>query len=331
MGDLHVDRRWLVSPRHPPAASPAEPDQRQRARCARAAAAAAARRHARQRDPLAVEEEAAEWQAVARALLAHKRRGLARTKHVYLLEGIARCGHCGGPIAIRSGQRVKRWYSPAAYVCRARKFDGTCTAPIVRCPELDDRVWAALRDELEQPDLLRALAEVDVERALAEDATAWESDAAGFRSHLARLDKVEGAIMIRFRRGQVSEGALDAELDAIGRERKMLRQQLAAAEKAAGAAMSSAARQRAAISTVQRLRAALPIATPEQRRALLRELAHDGGVVIRDGSAHLDLRLLRMGEAESRDAGGEGARLVLAEPPGYRKSHEAILRIRRVA
>lgn len=272
----------------------------------------------------------AEWQEAQQALLRHRRRGLIRTKHVYLLEGIARCS-CGAPIAIRSGQRRPRGFSPAAYVCRDRKHGGTCRAQIVKCAELDARVWAALCDELEQPELVADLAEMDRGRAADGDAARWQADADGYRAHLARLDKVERELMVRFRRGVIGEGNLDHELEQLGRERRMVRDQLATAEKAIGASLTAAARQRAACATVERLRAALPVATPELRRALLRELVHDGGVVIANGVARLDLRIERAEAEGSRGAGGEVAPVALVDQRFCRMQHGAILRIRRVA
>jgi Recombinase len=63
------------------------------------------------------------WQRANAALLRHKKRGLRRTKHVYLLEGLARCGLCGAAVLVRSatGGRNGRT-NPAAYVCRQRKL-----------------------------------------------------------------------------------------------------------------------------------------------------------------------------------------------------------------
>src|SRR4051812_48168256 len=56
--------------------------------------------------PALVDE--ATWQAAQDALLRHGKRGLRRTRHVYLLEGLARCGACGSPIAIRSATVGRR-------------------------------------------------------------------------------------------------------------------------------------------------------------------------------------------------------------------------------
>jgi hypothetical protein len=136
--------------------------------------------------------------------------------------------------------------------------------------------------------------------------------------------------MVRFRRGQVSEAALDGELAAIGKERRMVRDQLATAERAAGANISAADRLRAAGDTLQALRAALPLARPEQRRALLKELAHSEGVTILDGRALLNIHLL----VDPASAGMRPS-LALVDSSGCRMIGEAIggvsLRIRRVA
>lgn len=256
----------------------------------------------------------AEWFAAQRALLRHKRRGLVRTKHTYMLEGLATCGHCGTPIAIRSAQWVAKLgrMSQPAYVCRARKYERACKAIIVKCGELDDRVWAALSSELEQPDLLDALVRVGEQRA--GDQRDWAADAEGYRAHLARLERLESEWMARRRRDQITEGALDTELAALGRERKAVRRQLETAESAIAATTSARARLEAASATVAALRDALPHATPEQRRALLRELVHDGGVVIRDGRALLDLRLLLGEAATSRGVHDGAARIALVDP-----------------
>lgn len=277
-----------------------------------------------------------QWHDAQRALMRHKRRGLVRTKHVYLLEGLARCADCGSPIAIRSATRnptrTNGNPSPAAYVCRGRKIDRTCRAPIVKCAELDARIWERLCEELVQPDLIAALAEVGRDRA--GDARDWQLDAETHRAHLARLGQVEAKVMERFRRGTVSEDALDVELAALGRERRFVRDQLGTAERALGANLSARERLDAASSAVVQLRAALPNATPEQRQALLRELARDGGVLASKGRALLDLRLVRAA-ATSRDVGVVAAVIALDDSAGYRMQCGAIestpMRLRLVA
>lgn len=273
-----------------------------------------------------------EWQAAQRSLLSHRRRGLRKTKHVYLLEGLARCGHCGDPIAIRSACGGPKKNQPA-YVCRRRKRDQKCFAPIVKTPDIDEAVWAAICDEIMQPELMDALADRQRERAA--DGHDWASDAEGYRDNLGRLDRVEATFMAKFRRDQISEGALDIELAALGRDRKFYRDQLATAERAFGANVSAKERLAAASNIVETLRAALPHATPEQRRALIVELLPgppDGwGATITDGKVTIDLRLPR------GDAAGAAYPSSLVgvsdNSAGYRTQTEQIsnstLRIRR--
>lgn len=84
----------------------------------------------------------AEYDAAQAALVALGRRGLRRTRHVYLLEGVATCGLCGGRIHIQSATS----HSPAQYVCSQRKDPiGTpCTSPRIATAALDHRLWAEL-------------------------------------------------------------------------------------------------------------------------------------------------------------------------------------------
>lgn len=273
------------------------------------------------------------WLAAQRTLAKNGKRGLNRTRHVYLLQGVARC-RCGEPIVIRSG--VKYYNAarelrehPAAYLCRGRQRKSGCAEPITACRDLDDRVWAALSAELEQPELIAALADVEVRRA--SDARDWSKDADGYRAHLQRLDRVEAEFMMQYRRGHISKGAWEAELPKLARERKMVGEQLEAALQALGSIASTQARVRSATSTVQRLRFALPKARPEDRRALLRELIDDGGVTITNGRALLDLRLVRGAAEGSRGAHDGGMPVRAVEDPDYSSRYEATLRIRMVA
>jgi len=252
------------------------------------------------------------WLRAQQSLQRAQRRGLDRTKHVYLLQGIARCT-CGEPIVIRSGvkyynaQHQAREH-PAAYLCRSKMQRRPCGEPIVYCRELDDRVWAALCAELEQPDLIDALAQAEVRQA--SDARDWAADAEGYRAHLQRLNRVEADFLHEYRRGEISKEAWAIERPRLERERQAVRRQLETALQAQGSLLSAHDRLQAASSTVARLRAALPLAKPEHRRELLRELARDGGVVVAGGRARLDLRLVRGAAADVAHLGESPLRVV---------------------
>lgn len=233
------------------------------------------------------------WAAAQDRLIEHGKRGLIKTKHVYLLEGVALCGSCGSPMAIRSGANVVRrgHKSPAAYVCRARKLarigETRCEAAIVRTADLDAAVWDELRRELESPGLAR-----DIERHIASRSAnrrAWADDVKTYRRKLEKLDGHEAALLARFRRDQISEVALDKELAAVVRERSALRQQIEAAERAATERLDDA--QESLGSFVARLRDLARTANPGERQRIVRALVAKGGAVIKDGAVQLTLRV----------------------------------------
>lgn len=269
------------------------------------------------------------WQAAQEALIAHGKRGLRRTRHVYLLEGLAVCGACGAPILVRSATPQRRGrIQPAAYVCRRRKLErrgeGRCDAPIPPVADLDARVWAAVVAELDDPGLADEL-RLRVERRAA-DQRDWTADAAGYRAHLARLERVEAGVLGRFRRGMISEAGLDTELAAIARERSALADQLETAERAARAAPSDLPADPVAwLATVREL---VATATPLERQRIVRVLVEPGSAVLDRHRIRLTLRV----GAASRATGA--APLALAAGSGYSshsESEHVTLRIRLVA
>lgn len=274
-----------------------------------------------------------EWNASQRALISHGKRGLRRTKHVYLLEGMATCAECGQAVLIRSQTPARNGrVNPSAYVCRGRKLLRSCKAKIVTTAELDTRVWASLIDALAQPDLAEALAAVDQEHV--DNVHDWAADAAGYRAHLERLKKHELAMMGKARRGLVSADAIDLELAAVARERKGVQKQLESAEDAIASTTDERTRLSCAREVIGELRDAFADADPEDRRELLSELMRGGGVILANGMARLDLRLPRAARAGSR-AAGAALSIVQGSTAGYRTEHETIgrsgLRLRVVA
>lgn len=227
--------------------------------------------------PAIVTEE--QWQAASDALLAHKRRGLVRTKHVYLLEGLGVCQLCGSRIDIRSATRntlrTNGNPSPAAYVCRARKLDGAyrgdpsaprCKAPVITTAQADDRVWALCEAVLAGGDLVRMIQNrFDAREA---NRSNWEADAKGYRQRLDRLDRATAAAMAQFRRGTVTEAQYDRELAEIAKDRSKLESQLKAAK--AGAARSGS--QESAELVAARLRALAENVAPEARHRVVRTI-----------------------------------------------------------
>lgn len=273
----------------------------------------------------------AQYDAAQAALIAHGKRGLRRTKHVYLLEGLGQCGHCGAPIAIRSPtpQRTGT-LSPAAYVCRNRKLRrplgaARCDAPIVWVQHADPAVWDAIKLELADPSLPAAIAARLNAQATA--AQAWQGDVVDWQRKLARLGELEPSLLAKARRGLISDGALDKELQAIARERNMLRRQLATAERAAATAQRTV--------TVAQVRAALKLlaitdaATLDERRALAERLIPVGGAVFVDGKIKLSLTVASLAGATQTTTQSQAIDLALGS--AYKTQHETQQRLRIVA
>lgn len=229
--------------------------------------------------------EAPLWYAVQDALMRHGKRGLRRTKHVYLLEGgLAKCGVCDGAIWIASAIRngPARFRAPSRYVCRNRKRPergaARCTLPHLRTQEIDDRLWSALQEAI-RGDLIDRAAQK--RRAGAgENAERWRDDLAAAEKRLGRLTATETALLARFRHGAIGEVAMDVELGAIARERALLGHQVAAAQRAqfvAGRRENSADQLEKLLADLRRR---IPRASAERRRQLAEILFGPGAVTL---------------------------------------------------
>lgn len=234
--------------------------------------------------PAIVSEEL--WERAQQALLRHKKRGLRRTKHTYLLEGLATCGECGAPILIRSecgsiGKTTGR-KSLAAYVCKRRKLElrgvTRCTAPIVTIVDADARMWAKLSELITNPDLLAAGI---AQRRKENDGRDWQADLAGYKKRIAEIDKTEAALVERFAAGAITSQALDPALHRLKTKRDALAAQARMAESAVVNAADAQARLDDAIALMTKLAPALPKASPEARRELVARFIKPGSIVFR--------------------------------------------------
>jgi site-specific DNA recombinase len=225
------------------------------------------------------------WHDAQEALKRHKKRGLVRTKHVYLLEGLAVCALCGARIGVASA--IKRGPSgdvraPARYVCghRRRPMTGasSCPLPILRVDDIDARLWDGLVTAISKPELVREAL------AFAHEGTRAGADAAVVAAAEARLEKLrntEGAVLSRFRRGVLSEEALDAELEQIARDRKAAEATLERVRRELQALASpKPIAAGTADALLERLRPRLAAVPIEERRSLVRALVEPGGVAL---------------------------------------------------
>jgi len=232
--------------------------------------------------PRIVEDEL--WYAAQDALIRWGRRGLRRTKHVYLLEGLATCSKCGARIGIAAASWTgRRKASRATYVCAHRRRpplgEERCELPHRPTEEIDARVWKAVTELLERPDLLDEVTAARRSRSGANERD-WQKDIAGYEARLERLRRSETAILARFRRGLVSEGAMDGELTASKREREMVERQLDGARRALADVARTSADTAALEATLAELRTRLAVATQEEKRDIVRLLVEPGDIVL---------------------------------------------------
>lgn len=278
--------------------------------------------------------DAATWSSAQDALIAHGKRGLVQTRHVYLLEGLAVCGACGRPIGIRSASNVRATprreahVSPAAYVCLGRKDPARdaarCYAPILPTAEVDERVWVKIEARLASSDLARDIRDRIAARAA--NRRDWKRDAAGYRGHLARLVKVETGLLARFRRGAISGAAMDVELAAIERERAAVRRQLEAAENAASGRDSAPVAN--ADEWTAELRELARSVAPADRQRVVRAIVRRGGAVFDRDEIRIDLTLER-GEFKGNALASSG--FVAGQCDGLREPGDDALTIQVVA
>lgn len=249
------------------------------------------------------------WQRAQVAIERSGRRGLCRTRHEYLLEGLLSCSLCGAPFDSRAPDPAS--WSAARYVCkrrhRARTGGERCPAETLLVSDADARVWSAIVRELQDPELDRAIVGAVASRTA--DRRDWEADADGYRRKLDRLQSAEAKLLELFTRGKISEGSMETELARIARERTALHQQLEACGRAQVAAADTADRLRGASAILTQLRERMPDAAFAARRAIVQLLVRPGGVVV-DGR---DIRLTLWVERPPGAAAGIGDAPCLAD------------------
>lgn len=270
------------------------------------------------------------WQRANDALNESGHKHLRKTKHDYLIEGLAVCGACGAPIGIRTtvwDPRHNGRHELAVYRCRRRRDfrigEEPCRAPMLKVADVDARVWDAIRVELEDPELAIA-----IDRELAgrtEEREAWQADADGYRGHLARLERVQAGVLERWRRGMISDAGVDLELGRITREREAVTTQLRVAEEAQAAQSDVRARLTDARAVLAELRAVLADSTFAVRRRLVELLVPRGGITFAGERLRVTMLVPRSSQARA------GSPPVLVDTAANRTRHETHLRIRVVA
>jgi DNA invertase Pin-like site-specific DNA recombinase len=197
----------------------------------------------------------------------HENRGKRHRRHFNLCQGIAICEVCGDPIQV-TGNANRRYY-----VCRSKKQPGRnvarCMNPMREIGELDARVWGAVRRALNDPQFLREAAEERRRRSREVD---WAAELRDYEKKLDRHEKAESTILEQFRRGRISQGAMERELAGAARERGLLERNRDLARDQLGKAHQLRGEAEQIDAILQRLRERIDAASPAERRDILRLL-----------------------------------------------------------
>lgn len=219
------------------------------------------------------------WVAAQEALLAAKRRGLRRTRGVYLMEGIGRCALCEGRIGIHTSTDGAGSTAYRYYLCanrRRARYGERCALPLFRVEEIDARVWAAVSEFVSRPDLVaEAVARRD--GAADEDAERVTADLDGWQRQLERLGDLESDTLALCRRGVLSRKARDRELLKIAQQRRLLEQQVEAAQKMKASVVVQKRSVAEIAGWMGKLRGRLADASPEVRREIVRAVVPGSG------------------------------------------------------
>jgi site-specific DNA recombinase len=226
------------------------------------------------------------------------RRGRLRNPHMYLLQGMATCGLCGASIGCAStgnwstAQGNRRHFY---YVCSRRRrgirgADKTCTLPMVRSDRLDARFWEAIVEGVIREDHLEKALRERASESLSEPDRA--ADVLRHEAELKRLVRAEEILLERFRRGVVTEAALDRELLVLTKDRASATEAIASVREGmrtkADLGRELVSLREAAAGLRERLR----IATPQDRRDIVQAIVTKGesGVIL--GPERIEARVL---------------------------------------
>lgn len=221
------------------------------------------------------------WHAAQAAQRARRPANWTRGLHVNLCQGVSVCGVCGEPMGVTGGGKNPIRY----YVCLDKKREGAgvdrCSNRMRQIPPTDELVWGLVRNLVLDDELLEQAA---APRAPGPgEAADFAREAKAYERQLAKLERAEAEILALFRRGKISAGAFERELAAAARDRELLERNRDLARDQLGRAARAQAQQDALAATLAELRARVDQTTPEERRALIRQLVRpgDGAITMR--------------------------------------------------
>lgn len=244
------------------------------------------------------------WDAVQTALTQRKASSGAPAKHDHLLRGHSSCGVCGYTMWVvtpRPGHGQQAYYRCCTTNSwRGLGLAGPCGNRHHRVRDVDAAAWAKLLEILKDPKLLAEACSLATR--LKKDGVDWTAQLSGLERKLATLEDSASDLLRRQRRGAISSGVADRELDAIAADRKLVEKNIKLAQTRAGKASAERDRVASIEQQADALSRGLENADFETRRklvALLLPRAHECGVVMhRDGKIEIKGILPLPGDAD---------------------------------
>lgn len=144
------------------------------------------------------------------------------SRYPYLLRGLLRCGECGRP------WQGTPCHGKPYYRCTNRQFNfplpRTCPMGMTQAPQMDGRVWSALKDAFQNPDLL--LSQIPIienkKRAMAED-TPSKLEALSRRKDA--LSAAEGRLLEALTAGVITLDQLKSQMGLLAAKQEVLKTQ----------------------------------------------------------------------------------------------------------
>lgn len=222
----------------------------------------------------------ADLERVRAMLKSRGKGGQGRRGHSYLLSDLATCGRCGARVNIASANCGNKSPMPSRYVCslrlrwRLRPVETErCDALYHRTADVDAALWADITAVVAQP----AIAEMAARKRRDRPAVDPQVALRRARAELARIARAESVILDRADR--IDPTVLDQQLAKLAGQRLAAKEGLAAAERSARAGrIAPAADEVDAAVMLDRLRALVASAGPEQRRRIAQAIVSEATI-----------------------------------------------------
>ena len=166
------------------------------------------------------------WEA-AQATLAANRLIPKNTSRTYLLRGVLTCGLCGMRYGGTQGRKGAWWYRCGGRRAERGQFDGRCPNRLVQGHDLERLIWTDVERFLRAPGDI--LGELDGAGERGEAAAIAAAQEITLSHRLDALAAEQLGFLRLAARGSLTDGALDAELARIDRERAEVERMLSEA------------------------------------------------------------------------------------------------------